>query len=349
MWFCVGAIVSVLPTLAFNWWIYGSPLLNGYTKFDEFIEATNPRSESRLFTVDVGALWRNVRLYWLRPEVALLLAAALLGVIVLARRRIHPIALAIAVLALTAHLVLTGGRVLNGTEEFRGSSSFSRYSAPVLSVACALSAVGVAWLFERSSRIGRRMGVIVVVACVVGSGWMLVRMPQGVLDAASYTHRQQVARDAVLRAVPSDAVVITRRWDKYLWPDRTTLVMAYLVSDPSEAQDPDEPFLIDQMPTPQRLAEVVSEVSRREIPVFLLLDSYPRSESWAEWIDWHLFFEHDGLCWRATDVDMLWEVAPHCTRPLSAPGTPAVQDSSEESYARTDSTRCTLRPCPDRY
>jgi hypothetical protein len=99
--------------------------------------------------------------------------------------------------------------------------------------------------------------------------------------------------------------------------------MAYLVSDPSEAQDPYEPYLINQMPTAQRLAEVVSEVSQREISVFLLLDSNPLGVAWEEWVDWHLFFEHHGLCRRATGVDTLWEVARNCPRPLSTPGTPS--------------------------
>ncbi len=320
-----GVALALAPTAIYNWWLYGSPLETGYSRFDDLIEATNPDSGLRTFAVSWSGLGNNVGRYWLRPEAVVLFAAGVAGFVLVVRQRrarVHPITWVLIAFGLVAHVMLTGARYVYGTTAYRGNSSFNRYSLPLVTMACVLAAVCVCALMQRAHLRRALAGGLIAALVIIGSAATIYRVPAGLASGRGLIEARQRDRAAILATVPEGGVIITSRWDKYLWPQRSTLISSYLITDPSESIDPSEQYLIEQVPTPERIAEVSATLLDRQIPVFILRDGSWFSMRWAEWLDWTLYHQHGGLCRRDTEVPWMFEITSECAGPPAEPAAP---------------------------
>jgi len=256
------ATVALLPLAAFNTWLFGSRLRTGYSAATAFYDSAVEENSGGIFRIDVGALAGHVWRYWLRPEILLVLAAALLGARVL-RRRSTPAGVLVLALLLGAvpYLVFMGARPLFGSGRFALNASFLRYGLPVFVVVAVLASATTLATGERARRLaltGAAVVAIVAAATIVTSDLG----PRELADEYEYSGEQN---DLVLEATPEDALIITAKHDKFLWPERATLTAPFLV----QRQDPGGEYLYDLVPSPERLADVVTRLVGQGETVFL--------------------------------------------------------------------------------
>jgi len=263
-----GALIALLPGFAFYAWLYGSPLTTGYAVGAEAL-GTPHDDFFALFTLNAGLLSEHLRLYVLRPEVGLLLIGALVSITHAGRPEPRRLAMGL-LLGGVPYLVFMGARPLYGVDAFTAGASFLRYSLPVLALLICLCTASLgAGPPRRRCTVAGTLGISALIAVVVQAG-----SPGGLVDV----HRQVVTntdiRDAVLEATEPDAVVVTARWDKVLWPHRRTVTAAYLVRGPTEGLRYGS-SMYDVVPTPARLAEVVADLTHTGVRVYVLYDALP--------------------------------------------------------------------------
>ncbi len=335
--FVCGAVTALLPTALFNWWIYGSPSKTGYSRFDELVQATNPTSAIRTFRLDFAALMDNVRNYWLRPEFVVLMIAAIFALDLAFRRLNRRSALIIGgvgAAGLLCHVLLTGARQLYGTDAYRGAASFNRYSLPLVAFASALAAVGVSLLWRGFGGRLRALAVTVAITVPAASLAALLALPSGIPAAVGLVKDRQIVRDQVFEIVPEDGVVITSKYDKLFWPDRSVLVASYLINDPSQSLSDVDGYLNDQVPDPGRIASVARRVRDVGIPVYVYADASWFTLDWLAWLDAYLYFEQGELCRRSTPLAKFWMVSDDC---LGAPsGDGLLPDAVDEPDGSDD-------------
>jgi len=263
-----GTLIALLPVAAYYTWLFGSPWTTGYAVGAQALG--NPHDDYfALFTLNAGLLWKHLGYYVLRPEVGLVLACALAATTWARRPETRRLAIGL-LLGGIPYLVFMGARPLYGVDGFTVGASFLRYSLPVVTL---LICLGAAMLGTGPPLRRRVVAAALVISALIGVD-LQVQSPGGLVDV----HRQVVTntsvRDAVLRATELDAVVVTARGDKVLWPHRRTITAAYLVREPSEALRYGS-SLYDVVPTPARLAEAVAELAHAGLRVYVLADALP--------------------------------------------------------------------------
>jgi hypothetical protein len=260
-----GILIALLPGLAYYAWVNGSPFETGYAVAARTLGG-------HLFAVmplDLGMLLRHLQRYVARPEVCALLACAFLTSWYARSSSTLRLAWGL-LLGAVPYLVFVGSRPLYGIDRFTLGASFLRYALPVVALLVCLCTArpGREPLPSRGFR-----ATVVGVSALVGVA-LLIQDPGGLVD-----QRRQVLHSAQLRAdilgvTEPDAIVVTARGDKLLWPRRTTLTAAYLIRDPTEGIRYG-PTTYDVVPTPRRLAQVVANLARAGDKVYVLSDSLP--------------------------------------------------------------------------
>jgi hypothetical protein len=266
LWLLPGLGLLVLLVAGYHTWLYGSPVRTGYgIGLDLAAQTANP-DDAGLLSFRVEALENHVRSYLLRPEVLVLLGLGMAGVVATVRRRAWWVALTPAA-GLSVLLCYYAGRMTWGVEHFEANASFLRYLLPVL----AFVALSVGVLVARLPR-GAAGGVVAV---LVVAGVLAARTDvdaSGGLRVRREAERDnRVVQDDVLAATSSDALVIVNRADKYLWPQRDTLVASYLVRS-REEQRRGLSSMFDLTPDGARLADVVGRLCAAGEEVHLLDD-----------------------------------------------------------------------------
>lgn len=263
----LGTAVAVAPCLLYYAWLHGSPGTTGYAVGARALPVADQRFLDTV-GVDPEMLLAHVRHYVLRPEVGCLAAATLLAARWAAGAPTRRLALGV-LLGGVPYLVFVGARPLYGVDGFTVGASLLRYALPVLALAaCVAAAAPVA-----GPPVARRAGAAALAAAAVVGASVVVGGPGGLLDQRAHVQQSTALRAGVLAVVGPDAVVVTARGDKLLWPDRTTVVAAYLVRDTGEGVRVGS-TMYDLVPSPERLADVVARMAPLR-PVYLLEDALP--------------------------------------------------------------------------
>lgn len=266
----LGFLAALLPVLGYNALVNGAPLLSGYGLGERFFDAHFEGHTAGLLDLRWAQLLRNVRLYLLRPEavaVLLLAAAALRRPGLRAHPALRPLGLAFAAGSF-AYLTFMGARPLFGLDVFRVNASFLRYALPVWCVAAVLAAAAAV----SARRARRTMLLVAVLACAVPGLVATARGPGGPLQQPGNVHEGARIRAAVLTATERDAIIVTGRSDKYLWPDRTTATVAYLVRSRGDGRV--GRHLYDAAPDVTRLAAAVEQFAGTGLPTYVFDDGW---------------------------------------------------------------------------
>lgn len=272
-WLALGAGLAgaLLPVLAYDAWLFGSPLATGYAVGERFFDEHFGHHTAGLFDLRPALLVHELRLYLARPEVVLLIAAAGAVVVGGRGRRRHP-AHAVGVgllLGGPAYLTFMGARPLWGMDEFRVNASLLRYGLPLLALVAVLAASTVAGVTSRRWRALVWSGASLTVLLSLAATFLV---PEGPLHIRAVTVTAVRMRHAVLAATPSGAVVLTARGDKLLWPDRSTLTVAYLVRGDGRAGDGDP--IYTAVPSAALVADVLARLVERGEPVYVWNDGW---------------------------------------------------------------------------
>jgi hypothetical protein len=266
LWLLPGLGALGLLVAGYHTWLYGSPLKTGYGIGLELAAQTANPDDAGLLSFRGEALEQHLRAYLLRPEILLVLGLGAAGAIAAVRRRAWEVALPPAA-GLVVLLGYYAGRMTWGVERFEANASFLRYLLPVL----AFAALAVGVLVTRVP--GRaRWGVLAVIAL---AGMLAVRTnvdASGGIEVRREAERDNRAvQEAVLAATGEDALVIVNRSDKFLWPQRDTLVATYLVRS-TATQSRGLASMFDLTPDGARLADVVGRLCAAGEEVHLLND-----------------------------------------------------------------------------
>ena len=262
----MAAIVVLLPVLAFNAWVYGSPLTDGYSVGVDFLDVSIGENTAGLFTLRPGLLAAHLGTYVVRWEVLLLLILAAVGAW---SARVGGTRPGISVLGRACllgglpFLVFSGARPLSGVDVFLVNASLMRYLAPVAAMLAVIAAGGVLVVARHRPLLAGALAV----ATIVGGLAVVADGAQGPFDIRDRIPRDRVQRALARRIIPEDAVVITGRADKFLWPARATLSAPYLVDEPPA--EGDDTHIALRAPTPARLAGVVTSVLDEGLEVYL--------------------------------------------------------------------------------
>jgi hypothetical protein len=267
LWLLPGLGALALFVAGYHTWLYGSPLKTGYGIGLELAVRTANPDDAGLLSFRGEALEQHVRTYLLRPEILLLLGLGVAGAVAAVRRRAWEVALPPA----AGLVVLFGyyaGRMTWGVERFEANASFLRYLLPVL----AFAALAVGVLVARLPGRGR----VAVLAVVAVAGVLAVRTnvdASGGIEVRRDAERDnRTVQEDVLDATGPDALVIVNRSDKFLWPQRDTLVATYLVRS-TTTQSRGLSSMFDLTPDGARLADVVGRLCAVGEEVHLLNDA----------------------------------------------------------------------------
>lgn len=266
-----GAALALLPVLGYYAWLFGSPFTTGYAVGGRFFDANFPGHSADVLALRPELLEEHVRRYLLRPEILLLLLAALLACrYTSSARRLttHRIAYGLLLGGLP-YLAFVGSRPLYGGDHFTAQASFLRYAIPVVALLVCLGGAAL-WAGPPVSR--RTCAVAVSVAALIGV-LLLGYAAGGPLDQRQQALHNEQLRAQVLGAVQPGALVVSARGDKLLWPKRSTITAAYLVRNPAEGVR-SGPGVYDVVPTPRRLSDVVSRLVGAGERVYVLDDGW---------------------------------------------------------------------------
>lgn len=273
-WVLAPLAVGGLLLAGYHTWVYGAPWRTGYGIGLALAAKTANPDKAGLFSYRLDSLSSHVRLYLLRPETLVVLALGAVGVVTALRgRRAGPkVVTAVLVAGAVVALGYYGGRNTWGVGHFEANASFLRYLLPVLAMVAVLVGVALAGL---RGRVRLAAAALLVVAGVLAAGTTL-RESGGLEVRRDAIEVNRDLRDAVLAATGPDSLVIVKRSDKVLWPDRSTLVASYLVRS-REAQARGLTSMFELTPDGARLADVVGRLCAGGEDVHLLDD--------ADWLD----------------------------------------------------------------
>jgi hypothetical protein len=271
LWLALGAGLAgaLLPVLAYDTWLLGSPLATGYGMGERFFDQYFGPHTAGLFDLRPTMLAHQLQLYLGRPEVLLpITAAAAAGG--WGRRPTAVGAVGAGLLfGGPAYLAFMGARPLWGMDEFRVNASLLRYGLPVLALAAVLAASTVAGLALRRSR--TLVWSVAYLPVIFGLAATFLA-PQNPLQLRTEAMTGARVRAAVLAATPADAMVLTARGDKFLWPDRKTLTVAYLVQGSRQVGDADPIYAA--VPGPALVADVLAHLVEQGTPAYVWNDGW---------------------------------------------------------------------------
>lgn len=275
-----GMAVALLPVMLYNAWLFDSPVRTGYAAGEQFFDRFMIGHRAGILDLRPELLAAHVELYVARPEVVLLLAGAAL-VVAGARRSTSPeqtgaawrkttrLLAAGVLLGGVPYLAFAGARPLFGGEAFHLGGSFLRYGLVVMAPVAALAA---ACLSVPDARL-RRLSLAALSGSVLLGSSTAWSAPGGLVHQHELASREGTTRHRELAVTMESAVVVTARHDKYLWPQRRTLVAAYLVRHPDEAVRHGE-GLYDVAPTAARLGDVLVRLVGCGWPVTIVDDGW---------------------------------------------------------------------------
>jgi 4-amino-4-deoxy-L-arabinose transferase-like glycosyltransferase len=270
-WLALGAglVGALLPVFVYDLWLFGSPLTTGYGVGERFFNEHFAQHTAGLFDLRPALVARQLRLYLVRPEVLLpIIAAAVAGS--WSKQRTAAGALGVGLLlGGPAYLAFMAARPLWGMDEFRVNASLLRYALPLLALVAVLAASTVTRLAPRRWRVLAWSGACLSVLLGLAVTFLLHTGP---LQIRAETVTGVRSRHAVLAATPPGAVVLTARGDKFLWPDRSTLTVAYLVRGGGRVGD--ERPVYTAVPSPALLADVLARLVERGHPTYVWNDGW---------------------------------------------------------------------------
>jgi hypothetical protein len=272
-WLALGAglVGALLPVLAYNLWLFGSPLTTGYGVGERFFNEHFTQHTAGLFDLRPALLAHQLRLYLVRPEVLLpTIAAAAAVASSWSKRRTAAHALGAGLLlGGPAYLAFMAARPLWGMDEFRVNASLLRYALPLLALVAVLAASTLARLTSRRWRMLAWSGACLSVLLGLAATFLT---PMGPLQIRADAVTGMRLRHAVLAATPPGAVVLTARGDKFLWPDRSTLTVAYLVRGDARVGDNDP--IYTAVPSPVLVADVLARLVERGEQAYVWNDGW---------------------------------------------------------------------------
>ena len=256
---------SVVALLAFNRAVYGSITATGYSLGVEQLGAAG-LGPGGLFGFDPAVAASFLRPYVL--ESPMLLAPAIVGLIlgIRAAPRAAERALIISLLAAAGLIVAFHiGHPAWGRDRTVVNASILRYLLPA-------TAIGFAFLALELGGLRRRVRVLLVVVLVAGSLGTAVFGYAGVVARARFVRWHTDIRADVIAATEPDALIAAKLADKYLFPERQTLTLTFLVDGESDAVARANRAW-DHVPTPERFADVAARVRAAGIPLYFLDDT----------------------------------------------------------------------------
>jgi len=258
---------SVIAILAFNRAVYGAATTTGYSLGAELISDTVNLGPGGLFKFDLAVAASFLRPYVL--ESPLLLAPPLIGLILGIRhtRRAPERALVLSLLAAAGLIVAFHiGHPAWGRDRTVVNASILRYLLPAAAIGFAFLAAEIAAIRRRRAR------ALLVGLLIAGSLATAIFGYAGIAARARFVRWHTDIRTEVIANTEPDALVASKLADKYLWPDRQTLTLTYLVDNDSNA-----PLgatrAWDHVPTPERFADVAARVTAAGIALYFLDDT----------------------------------------------------------------------------
>jgi hypothetical protein len=269
-WIAVGGVLALLPVVGYYTWLFGSPFTTGYAVGEDLFETISQGHSSNVFNLRPDLLIEHIRLYVLRLEILLLVIAAVLACRCASQMQLTTRRLAYGLaLGGVPYLVFAGSRPLYGVDRFTIGASFLRYAVPVLALLVCLAAAAP-WAGPAACR---RIGTLAIsIASLIGV-LLLFHSAGGPLDQRRQVQWSEEMRAQVLTWAEPGALIVTARGDKFLWPQRSTLTAAYLVRNAAEGVR-SGPGVYDVVPTPHRLADVVSRLVGKGERVYVLDDNW---------------------------------------------------------------------------
>lgn len=258
-----GAAVALSPVLIFNSYVYGAPTATGYTEFATVLDAIGWSAPALGF--DVQSFWSNLSTYLLRPELIPVLLMAAWSAPVVRKRQwgVRPIHLAVLAVGYLLLVSVTGAATLWGTNQFRTNASFLRYMAPVYALAIVLAFVTLDELSRTRHRLAFAIPVVFALSIGAVNTVTVAQEAEGWTDSRALIAASIEEREQFRAEIPDGAFVITRRSDKVLFPERSTLIAAYLRTSTEET----DLHLYSTFPEIDRLADILVRVPPQTIAI----------------------------------------------------------------------------------
>lgn len=253
-----GAFALVVLAIAiYHTWLYGGPLMNGYS-LDDADSGSVILSTTAGQTLSV--LGRHIRDYVLGFEMVIPLVLGAGGMVIAARRG-RTVASVVAVglaAGLGVYTVVNGATPLWGSDVYTVNASFLRYIIALFAIASAFGSLAL-------GRIPSALKFVLVGSIVLMSLSGAVLYNGGLLNRAGGVDEATQIREVVLGATTENSIVMTRSSEKLLWPDRQTFLISYLVDRPDL-----ERSRWVQIPDANSLAAMASVLNASGLEVFVL-------------------------------------------------------------------------------
>jgi 4-amino-4-deoxy-L-arabinose transferase-like glycosyltransferase len=306
------AAAAVLPGVAFaatvmlfNAAVYGDALTTGFHLGAELMAETVNYSHESFFKQRPDVLLDYAKTYGREWPIAVpvgLSVAATIGAAISQRGERRAVAI-LATVTLAILVAYYGQQDAWGYTSAQASASVLRYLLPGFAL-CMLFA---AWAMSRViDRWGRGLFVLPVVLVLAGALYAH-NGPGGAGEVHDVVERSATLKREVLSATEPDAIIAVRIMDKVLFPERQTLTLTYAIQN-------DKPFPKGEretwghVPSPERLAEVMSTIHGAGIPVYVLPDAMM-----GDLAPYQDALTARGLYYRLVDgvnVNMLYQVVP---------------------------------------
>jgi len=254
----------------FDQLVYGSFLLTGYQIRADIMHRTLDLRDRGFLAVDWTVALSYLRLYLfdmpmqLAPEVL----GLVVGLLMLRRARERTLWLGLLVSGVLLALFQLP-RPTWGAFTPVVNASLTRYLLPATAVWTVFLAAGLA-------RVGRRTYLPIVSALVILNLVTAAFGAGGLVQRFDHTAAATQLQARLLSDTPPDALIATRLEDKYLWPERQTLTLTYLIHNTEPVQQGNR-YQWAFVPTGRRFASVARRVVSLGIPLYLLPDFYPKA------------------------------------------------------------------------
>jgi len=175
-------------------------------------------------------------------------------------------------LAVVASSLTYVGRPTWGWAAPAMNASFARYALPTIAIGLLLLAAGLQATARWPSLLLAACGGLALLGVDA-----TIHGPVGTSTRSHVIAEQADIRSAVLRSTESDAFVMTRIGDRYLFPDRSTLSLSRLASGAPRGRTTRDAYAWDVLPDPDRLTAVAKQVLLRGHALYLLADFSPET------------------------------------------------------------------------
>lgn len=273
------------PILAYNTLVYGDPLLTGHTVELGLIERTvNPAAYS-ITDFGLSQSLSFARVYLANPALMLPFYLSLPALIYYMRNRNSPDARRLAIIAIVVFLIVlafNANRVAVGSNRFLLHASVLRLMLPGFALllpftgvflaklcdACARSVPGLMRRPERRMALNAIFVALTMVLFVVQQVTFAYDAPGGIRQRMDGIRNLALERDQIVAATEPDALILTRRMDKVLFPHRQTVTVYYLASNPQPVSL-ERSVIANYSPPPKRVAEALITFHDSGMPTYV--------------------------------------------------------------------------------